>query len=212
MNWVLETFTSSIGKKTLMAVTGLSFCAFLALHLFGNFFLYVGRESFNSYVVHLHTLGVLVNLAEAGLIAFALIHVITAVTLYFQNLFSRPARYAVKKSAGGRTWASRLMPYTGLYILIFVLIHLVNIKFAETPNRTVYDLVDALFTNPGYLAYYVFSMIVVAFHVSHGLWSGFQTLGLNHPQYMPAIQKLSLALAVIVGVGFGFIPIMMFAG
>ena len=107
MNWFVSTFASSIGKKTLMAVTGLSFIAFLTVHFFGNFFLYVGRDAFNSYVDHLHALGVLVNLAELGLILFATIHVLMAVILYFQNLASRPVRYTIKKWAGGRTLASR---------------------------------------------------------------------------------------------------------
>lgn len=212
MNWVVRTFTSSIGKKTLMAVTGLSFCSFLAVHLFGNFFIYVGKDSFNSYVDHLHALGVLVNLAEAGLITFALIHVITAVTLFFQNLASRPVRYALKKRAGGRTWASQLMPYTGLYILLFVLFHLLTFKFADHTNRTVYDVVDTAFAGFGYPVFYIFSMIVVAFHISHGLWSGLQTLGLNHPKYMPAIRTLGLVFSIVLGVGFGFIPIFMFVG
>jgi succinate dehydrogenase / fumarate reductase cytochrome b subunit len=210
MNWVVKTFSSSIGKKSLMAVTGLSFCGFLAVHLFGNIFLYVGRESFNSYVDHLHGLGVLVNLAEAGLILFLAVHVTLAVLLYFQNLAARPVRYALKRRAGGRTWASQLMPYTGLYILSFVVIHLVTFKFADHTQRTVYDIVQAAFHDPGYLAFYALSMIVVGFHVSHGVWSGFQTLGLSHPRYMPAIEKGGLLYSVLLGVGFGLIPLYLF--
>ena len=209
MNWLFRMFASSIGKKTLMAVTGLSFCAFITVHLFGNLFLYVGRDSFNSYVDHLQALGVLVYLAEAGLIALAVIHITTAVFLYFENLASRPVRYAVSTKAGGRTWASQLMPYTGLYILMFVLLHLINIKFADLTNRTVYDVVDTVFSSGGYLLFYMFSMVVVGFHISHGLWSAFQTLGLNHSKYMTAIQKFGLAFSVAVGVIFGLIPIFM---
>ena len=209
MNWLFRTFASSIGKKTMMAVTGLSFCAFITVHLFGNLFLYVGRNSFNSYVDHLLALGVLVNIAELGLIALAVIHISTAVFLYFDNLAARPVRYAVSQRAGGRTWASRLMPYTGLYILMFLLIHLVNIKFADLSNRTVYDVVDTVFSNGLYLLFYVFSMVVVGFHISHGLWSACQTLGLNHIKYMPAIRKFGLGFSVAVGVIFGLIPIYM---
>ena len=102
------------------------------------------------------------------------------------------------------------MPYTGLYILFFVLIHLITVKYADQIDRTVYDVVDTVFLSPGYLVFYVFSMVVVAFHVNHGLWSGFQTLGLNHPQYMPAIQKLGWVFSVIVGLGFGLMPIFIF--
>jgi succinate dehydrogenase / fumarate reductase cytochrome b subunit len=209
MNWLFRSFASSIGKKTLMAVTGLSFCAFITVHLFGNLFLYVGRDSFNSYVDHLHALGILVNLAELGLITLAVIHITAAVYLYFDNLAARPVRYEVTARAGGRTWASQLMPYTGLYILLFVLIHLITFKFADHTNRTVYDIVDTAFSNAGYLLFYMFSMVVVAFHISHGLWSACQTLGLNHVKYMPAIQKFGLGFSVAVGVIFGLIPIFM---
>lgn len=210
MNWVYRTFSSSIGKKLLMAITGLSFCAFLIVHFIGNFFLYISKDAFNSYVDHLHALGVLINVAEAGLIFLALVHITVAVILYFQNLGARPKRYAVNKNAGGRTWFSALMPYTGLYILFFVLIHLVTFKFADHTDRTVYDIVDLVFANAGYLVFYIVSMVVVAFHISHGFWSAFQTIGASHPKYMPAIQKIGLAFGLIIGVGFGFIPIFMF--
>lgn len=209
MNWVVKTFKSSIGKKLLMAVTGLSFCLFLLVHLVGNLFIYGGRESFNSYVEHLHGLGFLVNLAEAGLILFALIHVVTALTLYLENLTARPVSYVVKAKAGGRTTSSWAMPYTGLYILVFVIIHLFTMKFADHTGRTVYDVVDTVMSNSIYFIFYIVSMVVVALHIIHGLWSAFQTLGANHPKYMPAVHRLSLAYGVILGVLFGFIPVFM---
>ena len=209
MNWLKLALFSSIGRKALMAVTGLSFCAFLVVHFVGNFFLYVGRDSFNSYVEHLHALGFLVNIAEMGLLFFAAVHILAAVTLYIENLMARPVRYAYRRDAGGRTLASRLMPYTGLYILLFVLFHLITFKYADHTGTTVYDLVNQAFASFGYIVFYIFSMAVVAFHISHGFWSAFQTLGLNHPKYMPAIHIISLALAVVIGVGFGLIPIYM---
>jgi succinate dehydrogenase / fumarate reductase cytochrome b subunit len=209
MNWLIKSFSTSVGKKLLMAVTGLSFCLFLLVHLFGNMFIYVGESSFNLYVEHLHSLGFLVNLAEAGLVVFAVIHVITGLILYLQNQAARPTRYAVNKNQGGRTLGSWLMPYTGLYILVFVIIHLVTFKFADHTGTTTYDIVDRVFANGFYFVFYVVSMFLVALHISHGLWSGFQSLGLNHPKYMPAIQRVSLGFAVVVGVLFGFIPIFM---
>ena len=210
MIWFVNTFKASIGKKLVMSLTGLSFCLFLAVHFIGNFFLYVGPEYFNSYVEHLHALGLLVNAAEAGLIILAVCHIIFALTLYLQNNAARPTQYAVKKNAGGQTLASRLMPYTGLYILFFVIIHLITFKFADHTGITVYDIVNRAFSSPGYLVFYAVSMILVGLHITHGLWSAFQTLGANHPKYMPAIQKLSWIYAVIIGVGFGLIPIYMF--
>ena len=190
-----------------MAVTGLSFIGFLAVHLVGNFFLYAGRESFNSYVEHLHKLGVLINFAELGLLMLAAIHILTAIYLYFENLAARPVKYVMKQNAGGRTLASSIMPYTGAYILFFVIVHLINFRFIDQGSQTMFDVVSQAFANPFYALFYTLSVVVTAFHVSHGFWSAFQTLGLFHPKYTPAINRLGLVFALVVGIGFGLIPI-----
>ncbi|CAN2039553.1 succinate dehydrogenase / fumarate reductase, cytochrome b subunit [Candidatus Magnetomoraceae bacterium gMMP-15] len=207
MNWLVRTFSSSVGKKQFMAVTGLAFCCFLTTHLIGNLFVYGGKDAFNAYVEHLHSLGILIPIAETGLIIFALIHITMAIILYFQNLASRPVKYKAKKSAGGRTLASATMPYTGLLILTFIVIHLITLKFADHTNRTVFDITAQVLSQPVYFVFYIFSMVVVAFHVNHGFWSAFQTFGANHPKYMPLIRGLGIVFSLIVGVGFGFIPI-----
>ena len=103
MNWLLKILWTSIGKKILMAFTGLSFCGFLIAHLAGNLTLYKGKDAFNAYAESLHALGPLITIAELGLLFFALIHVLIGATLFFENYKARPSRYAVKKSAGGRT-------------------------------------------------------------------------------------------------------------
>ena len=190
-----------------MAVTGLAFCCFLTTHLIGNLFVYGGKDAFNAYVEHLHALGALIHIAEAGLIIFALIHIGTAIVLYFQNLAARPVKYKVKKNAGGRTLASATMPYTGLFILVFIVVHLVSMKFADHSILSTFDITAGVFAQPGYLAFYIVSMVVVAFHVNHGFWSGFQSFGASHPKYMPIIRGFGILFSVIVGVGFGFIPI-----
>ncbi len=207
MNWLVNTVTSSIGKKLLMAITGLAFCGFLTSHLAGNLFLYLGKDAFNAYAEKLHSLGGLITVAELGLLTFALIHVITGVTLFLQNWQARPSRYAVNKSGGGRTLGSRTMPYTGLFLLVFVILHLVNFHFVDKTERTIYTIVAEAFSNSGYVIFYIVAMVVAAIHVSHGLWSAFQTLGLNHPKYTPAIKGLGYVFALIVGIGFGFIPV-----
>lgn len=208
-NWLIRTFSSSIGKKLMMALTGLGFCGFLKVHLIGNLFLYGGKDAFNSYAEHLHSLGPLVNVAEFGLLTLAVIHISTGLILFFQNYQSRPVRYAVKKSGGGRTIGSMSMPYTGIVMLLFILFHLVGFHFADKSTRTIFDIVHATFSNPAYVVLYVAAMAVVAIHVSHGLWSAFQTIGANHPKYMPLIMLLSVIFSIVVGVGFGFIPLYM---
>lgn len=212
MREFIRTFFSSVARKQIMALTGLSFCAFLAVHLFGNLTIYGGENSFNSYSDRLHSLGILINMAEIGLLLLAVIHILLAAILYVENLYARPVRYVVKKNAGGRTISSTLMPYTGLYLLIFVIIHLVTFHFADREDRGLFQLVAGVFSSPAYVTFYIFSMIVVALHVKHGFWSAFQTMGANHPKYMPVIRVISLVFSLCVAAGFGIIPVYMMAG
>jgi succinate dehydrogenase / fumarate reductase cytochrome b subunit len=99
------------------------------------------------------------------------------------------------------------MPYTGLIILAFVVFHLTNFTFADKTKTTIFDIVSTAFSNPIYVGIYVAAMIVVGLHVRHGLWSAFQSLGANHPKFMPAISALSVAAGLLVGFGFGLLPI-----
>ncbi|MFO7666139.1 MAG: succinate dehydrogenase cytochrome b subunit [Desulfobacterales bacterium] len=207
MIWMIKTFTSSIGKKLMMAVTGLSFCAFLTAHLLGNLTLYAGRDAFNSYAEHLHSLGPLITVAETGLLFFGIIHVLTGLFLFFQNISSRPVRYEVNKNAGGRTIGSATMPYTGLILIAFIIFHLINFHFIDKTGTTIFQIVKDAFAKPSYIVIYVMAVIIAAFHVSHGLWSAFQTLGLNHLKYMPLIRKAGIAFSILIGIGFGFIPV-----
>ena len=213
MNWMIQTLWSSIGKKLLMALTGLAFCGFLAGHLAGNLTIYGGKDAFNSYAEHLHALGPVLTLVEWGLLFLAVVHVCTGLTLFYQNFRARTSRYVVNKQAGGRTIGSRTMPYTGILLLGFVILHLVNFHFVDKTNTTIYQIVTQAFANPLYVGIYILAMIVAALHVSHGLWSAFQTIGVNHIKYMPFIMALSIMFSLAVGFGFGIIPIYLsFAG
>ncbi len=207
MNWFINTFKTSVGKKIMMSITGLGFCGFLAGHLGGNLTIYGGKEMFLSYAEHLHGLGLLLNFAEWGLLTFALIHVLTGLTLFYQNYTARPVRYKVDKRGGGRTLGSATMPYTGILLLLFVLLHLTSFHFVDKTDTTIYAIVTQAFSNPLNVMIYIAAVIVAAIHISHGFWSAFQTLGANHPKYMPLIRTLSLVFALIVGIGFGALPI-----
>ena len=213
MVWVARVLSTSIGKKQLMAITGLLFLLFLTTHLLGNLSIYGGKEAFNSYAEHLHALGKLLVVAEVGLVVALLIHVTLAVLLFFENRKARPVKYAVDKSGGGRTFSSQAMPYTGLLILAFVGVHLGTFShhLVDQTNRTIFQIATAVFANKGYLAIYLAAMVIVALHVRHGLWSAFQTVGANHPKYMPFIEKLSIVFAVIVALGFGSLPLVILA-
>ena len=213
MNWLFRTLSTSVGKKQLMAVTGLLFLLFLATHLLGNLSVYGGGASFVSYAEHLHALGNLLVAAEVVMVLALLIHVSTAVFLFLQNRSARPVKYAVDKSGGGRTFSSQTMPYTGLLILGFIGVHLATFShhIVDQTTRNIFVIASDVFSHQGYLAIYLIGVIIVAFHVRHGLWSAFQTVGASHPKYMPFIQKLSIVFAVIVAIGFGSLPLVVLA-
>ena len=208
MNWLAAAIGSSVGKKLMMALTGLAFIGFLAAHLAGNLTIYGGKAAFNGYAEKLQSLGALLHVFRAGLITFALVHVLTGLYLFWLNRRARPVSYGTYASAGGRTLSSRTMPYTGIAILAFVVYHLFHFTFVDKSATTVFDMVTAAFNRPLIMLLYAALMIVVAFHVRHGFWSAFQTLGINHPKWMPAVSAASIAAGVLVALGFGMLPLL----
>jgi len=207
LNRLLLTLSSSIGKKLIMAITGLGFCIFLISHLTGNLIIYAGNDAFNSYAERLHALGPLLILAEIGLLFLGVVHISTGVYLSYQNFRARPGRYKKKKNAGGRTIGSSTMPYTGFLILVFIIFHLIDFHFVEKADRSIYQIVLETFSSPGYTIFYILSMVVVATHIDHGLWSLLQTLGINNLEYMPILRMVSSAFSLFVGIGFGSLPV-----
>jgi succinate dehydrogenase / fumarate reductase, cytochrome b subunit len=211
MNWLVKTFTSSIGKKQVMAVTGLLFCLFVTVHMMGNLTIYAGKVSFLSYVEHLHSFESLVTVAEFGLILLAVLHIGMGLFLFLENRRARPAPYAVKKSAGGQTIGSWTAPYTGVLILVFVIVHLIKFRFVDKVTIDDFVILSKTFADFGFWTlFYIAAVIVVAIHVSHGFWSGFQTLGLSHPKYMPLVERLAIIFSLIIGIGFASIPVFVF--
>jgi succinate dehydrogenase / fumarate reductase, cytochrome b subunit len=209
MNWFTAALGSSVGKKLMMALTGLAFIGFLGAHLAGNLLMIAGREAFNGYAEKLQSLGPVLQLFRAGLIGFALVHILTGLYLFLQNRRARPVRYEVDNSAGGRTISSRTMPYTGLIILSFLIFHLFHFTWTDKGGQTIFDLVAAAFNQPWVIVLYASAMIVVALHVRHGFWSAFQSIGANHPKTMPAVMALSWAAGGLVAFGFGLLPFFM---
>ncbi len=197
MSWFIQTCTSSVGKKYIMAVTGMLLGGFLLIHAAGNSSIFWGRRAFNSYAEHLHSLGILVNIAELGLLTIFILHIVTGLSLFLQNRNARDGRYAVNNAAGGRTWGSRTMPYTGLIILAFIIMHLANFHFVEH-DRPIADIVSPVLNNPVYTFFYASAMLVLGLHVSHGFWSLFQSLGVNHPKYDTFIRFISWAGCILI--------------
>lgn len=223
MSWVSKTLNSTLGKKLLMALTGLFLILFLVVHLAGNLQLIFPDEgkSFNIYAETMAT-NPLIRVVSILNFGFILLHAVYAVILTRHNKKSRPISYAVSKASENSTWSSRSMGILGTLIFIFLLVHLrgfwYELKFGEVPMVT-YDgvsykdsfaIVSAAYQNILYVIFYVVSMGVLAFHLSHGFASAFQTLGINHTKYTPFIKKLGLAFAIIVPALFALIPIVMF--
>lgn len=220
MNWLRTLFNSSIGKKQVMAITGLSLTLFLLVHMLGNLLIYVSSDAFNMYSYTL-TSNPLIYVAEAGLIALFVSHIGLAIKLTLENKQARPVGYYMKHKTGrGTTFASQTMPYTGMIGAIFVIIHIINFKLATITGQGIemvtvdgieminlYKLVIAHFQDPVAIFIYFVGVAAFGIHLSHGFGSAFQTLGLRHPKYTPIIEKTSLALSILITVGFWSVPI-----
>ncbi len=189
-----------------MAVSGAMLSFFLLVHGIGNSMTFFGSEAFNAYAEKLHSLGVLVPLFELGLLAVFLLHIFLGLTLFLQNNQARPVRYQVEKSSGGRTPGSRTMPYTGVVILIFLMVHLVNFHFTDH-SIPISAIVRNVLRQPIYALFYISALAVLALHISHGFWSLFQSLGMNHPKYNATLRNGTLGAALLLSAVFILIPL-----
>jgi len=207
MGLIGSLYRSSVGKKSIMAASGLLLTIFILTHLLGNSISFLGREAFNSYAERLHSLGVLIYIFELGLLTLFLIHILTGVILYFENLGARPSRYFVDTSEGGRSLGSRTMPYTGVIILVFIIVHLMNFHFTDK-SVPIADLVRELLSRPDLAFFYIFSLVALALHLSHGFWSLFQSIGFNHEKYNQLLLKGALVFSILVGTVFILIPVL----
>lgn len=182
MSWFTRAVSSSVGKKYIMALSGLLLGGFLVVHAAGNSTIFLGRSVFLAYAGHLHALEIAVAVAEGLLLALFLTHITTGLILFLENRQARPSRYAVYSSAGGSTWGSATMPYTGILILAFLLLHLMNFRFIDH-DASIADIVGGVLSHPVYASLYAIGLGALALHVSHGFWSLFQSAGVNHPKY-----------------------------
>lgn len=214
----LKVISSSIMKKQLMGITGLALCGFLITHLLGNFLIFVGPDAFNLYAYKL-TSTPLIYVAEAGLLAIFLTHMGLAARLTIENKMARPVGYYMTQATGrGLTFASSTMPWTGIGIGVFVVLHILHFKFGAhydvvvdgVEMRDLYKLVVEEFQSKAFTFGYIVAMAFVGVHVSHGFWSAFQSLGFNHPKYTPVLKALSLVYALAVFGGFASLPIYCF--
>ena len=215
-----KAFSSSIGSKFLIAFTGLSLLAFLITHLAGNLLFLAGPDAFNEYS-HSLISNPLIYGAEVGLLAVFVLHVFKTVAVVAGSYSARPERYAkrtwakTKNDRSRKSLSSSTMIVTGTITLLFIVTHLATFKFGayyETPEgiRDLYRLQLAVFSNPGYVAFYLVSMTVIAFHLWHGVSSALQSFGINSPTWTPRLTFLGRGLAVALGLGFALLPVYTF--
>lgn len=206
MSWLMQSMSRSVGKKLLVALTGLALSGFLGAHLAGNLLLFAGPDAFNGYARRLEDSFLLVP-AEIGLALVFGAHLVMALRVRLENRRARAARYVAKAREGGRTLGSATMGITGPIILAFLIVHLINFRLADRGDGTLYDLVVGLFQSLPYVVFYVVCMLVAALHVSHGLQSAFRSLGLVHPRFTPLITWAGWAFAGVVALGYSAIAV-----
>ena len=210
MGWIVQSFTSSIGKKILMALTGTLLILFLLYHFAGNLTIYFGREVFTTYVETLSIFKPIVRVIEVILALIFLSHIFYGIWLWIQNKKARPGKYAVNASSKNSDLASRTTLLTGFIVLMFLLTHLWTIwyYFNFSPDKPeLWDIMVQWFSNPYYSGFYVFAMIFLGYHLNHGFQSAFQTFGWNHNKYFPIVKAIGLIYTIVIAAGFASMPI-----
>ncbi len=223
MKWFIDLFSSTLGRKVVVALTGIFIILFLAVHLAGNLQLLKddGGESFNVYAYFM-THNPLIKTISYVNYAFFLAHIGWAVALTIYNRKARGSEGYAVTSSKSSIWSSRNMGFLGTIIFVFLVVHMrqfwgqmhfgdMGIKTYGTQQvKDLYTTVANAFADPLYVVLYCISMVAIAFHLWHGFASAFQTLGLNHIKYNPVINFVGKTFAVVVPALFALIPIMMF--
>jgi succinate dehydrogenase / fumarate reductase cytochrome b subunit len=208
---------STNGKKAVMAVTGCILFLFVVGHLAGNLQVFDGPARLNAYGRFLKNLGELLWLARIVLLVSVGLHILATVQLALRNLKARPVGYAKKKSVASN-YADRTMYWSGPIILAFVILHILEFTTGNLhPQSTftdadVYGNVVSGFRVWYISAWYIFSMILLGFHLRHGLWSMFQSLGMNHPRHTPVLKQAALWITIVIVAGYISIPVSVLAG
>jgi succinate dehydrogenase / fumarate reductase cytochrome b subunit len=212
---------SSVGKKVITGLTGFCLIGFVAVHLLGNFTLFLGPHAFNSYAHFLETAlhGWLIYAFEIGIFLIFIFHIVSAVTVAWTD--KRKARqqgYKYSKDAGGKsrkTLASRTMIYSGTILLVFVVGHIYLFKFGNhevdaNGVKNLFKTVVEVFKGVGFTVFTVVAMILLGLHLRHGFWSAFQSLGWANDKYLPLLVRTALVVAFLMAVAFIAIPIYLY--
>lgn len=222
---------SSLAKKYMMALTGLFLCLFLVGHLLGNLQLFVtgaeGAEKFNLYAKFMTT-NPLIKVLSYVTYASILFHVLDGFVLTIQNRKARPVKYVVEKGSANSSWSSRNMAVLGTILLVFIVTHMQHFWYVmhfggieqviiggesvKNLHTVVMNFFDPAMNQSALMmvCLYVFSMAAMGYHLQHGFFSAFQSLGLNHKKYTPMIKKLGTAFCILIPLAFASIPVYLY--
>lgn len=222
MPTLLNALNSQVGRKLLTGITGISLSLFVIFHLLGNLTLFGEPEAFNTYAYFLESLGGLLIAAEIGLIAVFVIHAYIGTSIWWNRKKARPQKYHVYSSKGGpsrQTLSSRSMIFTGVVLIIFVVVHVRMFKFGETDMvtlssgaeaRDLKTLVIDTFVQPAWAFGYTFVMILLGVHLGHGIWSAFTSLTMRSKAMSAMVYTAGTVIAFLLAAGFLFIPLYIF--
>lgn len=217
-------FSSSVVKKLLSGLTGIGLVLFVMIHLAGNLTLLAGPEPFNAYAHFLQTFlhGSFIYIAEAGLLLFFGVHIVSGIQVALRKAKARPVPYEVTANAGGpsqKSAASVGMIVTGLALLVFVVLHVAHFKYGPAEDagyvaqahgaavRDVYRLVVEEFNKPLPAFGYAIFMLGLGLHLRHGFWSAFQSLGFGSRRLTPVLQGAGIVVAILLAIGFVGLPL-----
>lgn len=224
-------FKSPVGKKIINAVTGLGLVVFVIMHVSGNLSLFSGSDAYNEYAHFLMSLGPLLYILEAGLVAFFVFHIVSGINVWRSKRKARSVGYDRYESAGRpsmQSSSSRSMIITGIILLVFLVVHLISFKFgpggpgnADPAYVTTVDgvemrdlskLVYEKFSHATYAFGYTIVMLLLALHLRHGVWSAFQSLGAMRPGIQYTVYVVGVILGLGIALGFIAVPLAIYFG
>jgi succinate dehydrogenase / fumarate reductase cytochrome b subunit len=220
LNRSIGFYESTLGKKVVMAVTGVILFGYVLAHLIGNLQIYSPDPAqINRYAHFLHSHDILLWVARCVLLSAVILHITASVQLWLLKQKARPDAY-VKKDDVPTSYAARTMVWSGPIIAAFVIFHVLHLTVGSVlPLHNLADgdmdvrtNVIAGFQNPAVAGFYIIAMALLCMHLYHGLWSMFQSLGVSHPRYTPIIKKFAAAFAWFVAIGNISIPVAVLAG
>ena len=206
---------STIGKKQVMAVTGLVLVAWVALHMVGNLQVFQGPEAINHYAALLQGLKGPLWAMRLGLLACVTLHVVAATQLTLRSRAARPEEYALRTPQVS-TFAARSLRVGGVLLLVYIVVHLMTFTVGNLHpdfiREDVYHNVVVVFRSPLKTAFYLLAMAALGLHLYHGVWSGVRSVGVARPSPEPRRRRLALVLALLVAVGFAVVPLGVYLG